>query len=122
MSAPPQPSYLVVLRHVLVAQDIAQAIAEWDPAAAVAGRVLVAREPMEALDRLDGVARLAVAFVAAPPAAFRGSVLAALIAARDGRVVLMGEEAELAPDGYPVLARPFRTGDVHALLARLRRP
>lgn len=68
-----------------------------------------------------GVSRLAVAFVAAAPAAFRGSALEAMIAARDGRAVLMGEQAEQAPEGFPVLARPFRTRDVHALLARLRR-
>lgn len=121
MSPPPQPAYLVVLHHVLVAQDIAQAIAEWDPAAALGGRILLARDAQEALARIGGVSRLAVAFVAAAPAAFRGSALEAMIAARDGRAVLMGEQAEQAPEGFPVLARPFRTRDVHALLARLRR-
>ena len=111
IQSPPR-AYLVVLRHVLVAQDLAQAIAEWDPAAGAQGRLLLA---------LDGVEALAVAFVAEPPERFRTSRLAGAIAARGGRAVLMGEAAEAAPDGYPVLARPFATADVHALLARLRR-
>lgn len=120
IQSPPR-AYLVVLRHVLVAQDLAQAIAEWDPAAGAQGRLLLARDAAEGLGLLDGVEALAVAFVAEPPERFRTSRLAGAIAARGGRAVLMGEAAEAAPDGYPVLARPFATADVHALLARLRR-
>ncbi len=114
---PPGASDLVVLRHLLVAEDLAQAIAERTPP----GRVLLARDGGEALALLDGVAALGLAFVGEAPARFRGSALEAAIAARGGRAVLMGEAAEADPAGFPVLARPFTTGSVHALLARLGR-
>ncbi len=107
---PAQAAFLIVLRHVLVAQDIAMAIAEHDPGA----RVILARDAAEALPRLGGVTRLAVAFVGEDPSVFRGSALDLALAERGGRVVLMGQDAEAAGEaaGFPVLARPFTTGDV----------
>ena len=105
-----QATYLVVLRHVLVAQDIAMAIGEFDPAA----RVLTAASTSEAEPLLDGIDRIAVAFVGQGPEAYRASQLSRTVTARGGRVVLMGEEAEAQgeAEGYSVLVRPFTTTTV----------
>ena len=110
-----RPAYLIVLRHVVVAQDIALTIADLDPGA----RIVTVATPAEALPALDGVDRLAVAFVSEAPRAHRGSELARAIAARGGRVVLIGEaaEAEGTALGFPVLARPFSTADILVHLA-----
>ncbi len=110
-----RPAYLIVLRHVVVAQDIAMTIADRDPGAPV---VTVA-SPAEAIPALDGVGRLAVAFISEAPRVLQDSDLAQAVAARGGRVVLIGEaaEAEGAALGFPVLARPFSTEDILAHLA-----
>ena len=110
-----RPAYLIVLRHVVVAQDIAMTIADRDPGA----RVVTVASPAEALPALGDVGRLAVAFVAEAPREHRESDLARAIATRGGRVVLIGEAAETegAELGFPVLARPFSTEDILAHLA-----
>ena len=106
--------YLIVLRHVVVAQDIAMTIAEFDPEA----RVVTAASGAEALPLLEGVERIAMAFVGKGPEAFRASLLARAVAERGGRVVLMGEEAEAEGEaqGFAVLVRPFSTGNILAQL------
>jgi hypothetical protein len=111
-------AYLIVLRHVVVAQDIAMTIADLDPKA----RIVIATSVTEALAGLGGVDRLAVAFVAEAPRSHRDSDLARAIAARGGRVVLIGEaaEAEGAELGFPVLTRPFSTEDILMHLAGVR--
>jgi hypothetical protein len=103
-------TYLIVLRHVLVAQDIAMTIAEFDPAA----QVILTDSAAEAVERLSGVDRLAVAFVGQGPEAFRASPLSQTVARKGGRVVLMGEEAEAHGEaqGFAVLTRPFSTGSI----------
>jgi hypothetical protein len=103
-------TYLIVLRHVLVAQDIAMTIGEFDSGA----RILTAASGAEALPLLEGVERLAMAFVGRGPQAFRASPLARAVTERGGRVVLMGEEAEAQGEaqGFSVLVRPFGTSDV----------
>lgn len=103
-------TYLIVLRHVFVAQDIAMTIAEHDPSA----RIVVAPSAAEALPLLGDQERIAVAFVGQGPGAYRASPLAPAVRRRGGRVVLMGEEAEAQGEaqGFAVLARPFSTGDV----------
>jgi hypothetical protein len=120
-NAPPEaddpsgpPAYLIVLRHVVGAQDIALTIADFDGGAAV----VRAASADEGLVALDGVARLAVAFVAEGPRRFAGSALQGAIARRGGRVVLIGEEAEAEGEaaGYAVLARPFASAAVVAHL------
>ena len=110
-----RPAYLIVLRHVLVAQDIAMTIADADPGA----RVVTTASPAEALPALRDVERLAVAFVAEAPRDHGDSDLGRAIAARGGRVVLIGEAAEAEGEalGFPVLTRPFSTGDVLAHLS-----
>lgn len=109
------PAFLIVLRHVVVAQDIAMTIADLHPGA----RIVTAASTAEALPALRDVGRLAVAFVAEAPRAHRDSDLAREIARRGGRVVLIGEaaEAEGTALGFPVLARPFSTGDILVHLA-----
>ena len=108
-------AHLVVLRHVVVAQDIALTLADADAGASV---ILVA-SPSEALAALDRVEAVGVAFVAEAPRRFAGSPLAREVAARGGRAVLIGEDAEAegAALGFKVLVRPF-TAD--AVLACLR--
>lgn len=103
-------TYLIVLRHVLVAQDIALTIADVDPQA----RVVTAASEAEALSKLSGVDRLAVAFVGQSPRAYEGSALAEAVGRCGGRVVLLGEDAEAegAELGYAVLVRPFSTGSI----------
>lgn len=103
-------AYLIALRHVLVAEDIAQAIREHEPRA----RVVRAASAEEAAWAVEGVARLRVAFVAADPEGFEASALARAVAARGGRVVLMGEAAEAKGPalGFAVLRRPFDSGAV----------
>ena len=110
-----RPAYLIVLRHVVVAQDIAATIADVDPGAPV----LAVASSEAALPALGEVERLAVAFVAEAPRSFEGSPLARGIAARGGRVVLIGEaaEAEGAGLGFQVLSRPFSTEDLVRHLA-----
>lgn len=109
------PAYLVALRHVVVAQDIAQTVAEFDPGA----RVIVVASAAEAMRAVEEVAQVALAFVGAGPRAFEGSPLAGALARRGASVVLMGGEAEAEGEaaGFAVLARPFSMGSVTALLA-----
>lgn len=106
-------AYLIVLRHVVVAQDIALTLSDHDPGAPV----LLATATTEALRLLEGAPCLRVAFVAEAPALFAGSSLEAAIAARGGRPVLIGEAAEADPMGFAVLLRPFTTA---AVLVHLR--
>lgn len=108
-------TYLIVLRHVLVAEDIAMTVAEFDPAA----RVIAVASPAEALPHLDGVGQVAMAFVGQGPSGFRDSDLHRALDRRGSRVVLLGEEAEAAGEaaGFPVLVRPFTTVDVLERLA-----
>lgn len=110
-----RPAYLIALRHLVVAQDIGLTIADFDPGA----QIVTAVSAAEALPALDGVERLAVAFVSEAPEAFGGSPLAQEIAARGGRAVLIGEAAEKegAKLGFDVLARPFSTTDILAHLS-----
>ena len=112
----PVRTYLVLVSEVVVAQDIALTIGDFDPGA----RVLVATSVEAAHRCLDGVGALAVAFVTERPSLFTDSVLAKAIAARRGRVVLLGLDAETSGPTplYDVLAQPFDTDAVVASLAR----
>ena len=108
-------TYLVVLSQGVVALDIAMTIEEFDPTAPV-----VAADSCEnAVPALDGVDRIAVAFVDKGPHAFADSVLARKVAERGGRVVLLGDDAEEngAALGFAVLERPFSTDHVTGHLA-----
>jgi hypothetical protein len=103
-------SYVVVLKDYLVLQDSADTIAEHDPGA----RIVATSTAMDAVKALGGVLDVVVAFVEASPKEFAGSELARAIAARSGRVVLLGQAAEESSGqtDWPILSRPFRFVDV----------
>jgi hypothetical protein len=108
-------TYLIVLRELLIAQDLALTIADHDAAA----HVIIASTAAEAVAALQLVAVVAKAFVGIPPDAFAGSDLADAIARRRGRVILLGVEAEEhgPTQGWDILAQPFMTETVMAKLA-----
>ena len=112
---PPQGAYLVVLGDYLVAQDLAESIVYYDPAATV----IVRHTTAEALVAVDSVARIEVAFVGDAPTRFAASQLAQMIHSKGGRVVLLGDEAEATGEaaGWSVLHRPFSLSLVLACLA-----
>lgn len=108
------PVYLIVLREVVIAQDLSLTITDHDPEAVV----LLATTSAEAEQMLAGVEALVLAFVVADPAVFASSGLARAIAARGGRAVLLGNEAEAhgPGEGWQVLDQPFNTDAVLAHL------
>ncbi len=108
-------SYIVIVPETLVAEDLAETIAEFDRAA----EVICARTDAAAAAALKALGRVEIAFVASTPRGFVGSTLHEEIVQRGGRVVLMGVEAErTGPTGqFDVLAQPF---DTDSVLARLR--
>ena len=109
--------YLIVLHECVVLQDIADTITEYDPRA----KVIAVTAPDRALAALEGVERLAVAFVEAAPLAFQQTDLAKAIASRGGRTVFFGDAAEDAEvsDRWIVLRRPFSSDIVLAHLTML---
>ena len=108
-------TYLIVLRHILVAQDIAMTINEFDPAA----QVIAATSSAEAEERLSGIDAITLAFVGQGPDSYASSSLSRAVAQRGGRVILLGEEAEAQGEahGFAVLARPFTTANILSHLA-----
>lgn len=113
---PPVDTYLIVLRELLIAQDLASTITDRDPTA----RVLLAATPDEGLAALAAIPRLTAAFVSATPADFASSLLGAAIRARHGRVILLGVEAEASGPStdWDVLVQPFDTVAVLGVLGR----
>lgn len=113
----PGRCHLVMLRHVVVAQDIALTLGDADAEAAI----IMAGTSGEALAALEPVDVVGLAFVADDPRVFAQSPLALAIAERGGTAVLIGQAAEAEGEalGYPVLARPFTSDAVTALLRRL---
>ena len=108
-------TYLIVLRHILVAQDIAMTVSEFDPTA----RVVTVTSPAEAEERLKDIDAIALAFVGQGPDAYASSSLSWAVARRGGRVILLGEEAEAQGEahGFAVLSRPFTTANILSHLA-----
>lgn len=109
--------YVIVLGQVVVAQDIAQAIAEYDPDATV---ITTPRreDAVAAVAALRG--KLVLGVMNTPPRLLHDDVLAQATLARGGRIVLIHDEAEVEgeADGYWVLQRPFTTEAVRDLLER----
>ena len=105
-----QRCYLIVMQQVLVAQDLALTISDYDASAIVK----IAGTHAEAEAALLNIAQMELAFVADAPSRFMQSSLAQSIRARGGRVILLGEEAE--EDGptqhWGVLNQPFTTDAV----------
>jgi len=110
--------YLIVLRQSLIAQDLSLTINDHDASA----QVIITQSPQEALAALKDVLRLEAAFVSIDPGSFAKSLLDHAIAARGGRAVLMGHEAEgLGPtQDWDVLCQPFTTETALDLLQRQR--
>ncbi len=113
LQAASDTAFLIVVREVLVGQDIAQAIAE-----AMPGSNIISTTTMEeAAALVIGVRRIATAFVAFGPDDFDASPLASLILDRGGRIILMGPAAEASSGDWPVLSYPFSTSAIEACLA-----
>ncbi|NUB45779.1 hypothetical protein GEU84_015375 [Fertoebacter nigrum] len=115
-NAAERAAYLIVLKEQLVAQDLAEAIAEHDPDA----RVILAHDTAEAMRLLAGQGlKLVLAFLGMAPAALASSGLAD----PEARVVLIGNEAEETGEGpgWWVLERPFTSDCVRDLLERAGR-
>lgn len=108
-------TFVVVLEDFVVARDLAQIAAEYSPGC----DVVIATTPAEAIAALATVGRVSAAFVAADPATFDGSALQAALASRNGRVLLIGEAAEMAGRGadWVALVRPFTAATVKNALA-----
>lgn len=103
-------TFLIVVREILVGQDLAMTIEEERPGA----KVIVVATLDAAPAALTDVAALEVAFIAADPARFEHSPLAQMISALGGKIVLMGlwfPEACSAAN-WKILPFPFTTEDV----------
>lgn len=107
--------YLIVLADYLVTQDLVETVSDHDPDAAL----IKCRTMDEAVDALEDVERIAVAFVHAAPSEMARSSLPASITSRGGRLVLIGDDAEECsePGEWTVLQRPFSMAMVQAHLA-----
>jgi hypothetical protein len=110
--------FVIVLSEVLIAHDIELVIGDVRPDATV----IVARTLDEAAGRVPSDARIEIAFVAAAPAAYRASHLAALVSASGGHVVLLGQDAATGAAGddtctSSVLHFPFTRDHVIAHLS-----
>ena len=108
------PTVLIVLGEVLVAQDIAESIREKFAEAAIH----VSSDIEEATMRLAHVERLDFAILGMGAQDFERSPLADAIAARGGKVILTGLDAEYDGDvaAWPVLMQPFTSESVWSLL------
>ncbi|GGH46160.1 hypothetical protein GVY41_03230 [Frigidibacter albus] len=108
-------AYLVVLKHVVVAEDLAQIVNEFDPGA----EVLRARDTAAALQALQDIIAMRLAFLIDDRHADGWNELIDGIMARGGRVVLIprSEGVETAPFAdCLILDRPFTTEMVQATL------
>ena len=108
-------AYLVVLKHVVVAEDLAQIVNEFDPGA----KVIRVRDTPAALEALRSIVAIRVAFLIDNRHAEGWGDLVAGIVLRGGRVVLIprSEGVETAPfDDCLILDRPFTTEMVQATL------
>lgn len=106
------PCYLVALKQVVIAQDIAQTILDHDPEAEV---ILGGGFSAMPEDRLPHMA-----FLDLSPAEARSLAAARDLLAHGTRLVLIGDAAEAAGESHPfwVLHRPFTSDAVLSLLAR----
>lgn len=108
-------AFVIVVRDVLVGQDLAQTIAEDRPEAPV----IVATSLQGALVAMHEVATVEAAFVAADPKEFARSPLAFALAECGAQVVLMGLWADepLPVTGWKRLRYPFTSDDVRGVIS-----
>jgi hypothetical protein len=113
----PPAIFVVVLREVLVAQDIEAILREAVPEA----QVILAptlEEAVAALRDAAEAARVAAAFVQLDPALVSVSELGRRVAADGGRLVLLAPESpDMLPAGWAGLPFPFAEADVTAQLS-----
>lgn len=102
--------YLVAVHDYVVAQDLSDAVRDFDPAAVV----VTARSCREALMAVREAERVALAFIEAGPDRVAQARLDVAIRNRGGALVLLGDEAEAQCDTsngsaprWKVLIRPF---------------
>jgi hypothetical protein len=108
--------YVIMLKQALIAQDVAEAIAQHEPGA----KVIIARDDRSAVDALDGRGPLKAVFVDTGPQDFADMAIAAVALAAGALVILTGEAAEQAASGgWLVLRKPFTDEQLLDLL-RLR--
>lgn len=117
-TSPRDKVFLVIVRDVLVGQDLAQTILDEYPAA----HVIVVASPEDAMVALADVTAIEIAFVAAEPQTFDASPLERALVIRQGKVVLMGSWSDT---GFPLaswrmLPFPFTTADVRCMFAPRR--
>ena len=111
-------TYLIVLKQVLIAHDLADTIVEHDPGA----RVILAQTCADAMRQMEGVTEnVVLAFLAVSPDHLAGNALVDALTVRGARTVLMGEDAETRGEtpAWWVLERPFTTETVLNLLRRV---
>lgn len=114
-----QDVYLIAVHNVVVLQDLADTVRDFDPSATI----LTATNCAEALARLRSLERLTFAFIEAGSRRIADSRIDAEIRRRDGRIVLLGNEAEDEWDSghpaarrWPILVRPFSSRTVVSML------
>lgn len=106
---------LVVVRDILVGQDLAQTISEARPEA----RVIVVTSLEDAVAALADVQAVALTFIAAEPEALTASPLAQALADRGAKVVLMGTWADQRSvvKSWKRLPLPFTSEHVRDVIA-----
>ena len=104
--------YLVALKHVVIAEDVAQTIRDHDPGA----DVILVRD----LGAIPGDRHPLVAFLGLSPTDARRLPVVRDLLERGTRLVLIGDEAEETGEAtsWWVLPRPFTSDAVLALLLR----
>ncbi len=107
-------TYLLLMDAGLVACDLTQIILGFDPGASVTLTQTVGA----ALAHAGDDTRLIVAILDLGPDAARSSGLARMVSDRGGRVILIGDEAEMQAGSHdwPVIERPFSTESVLSVL------
>lgn len=111
-----KPICLVLEPAVIVAADLSSMVEETLPSTTLVA-VTTAEEALQALDRLKSVD---VAFLNTPPTEFGATALAKALDRVNALVVFLGYEVEAQELGHHSLERPFLSQSVAAVLDRLR--
>lgn len=106
---------VIALKHFVVAQDIAQALADFDPGI----HVILVTDPQSIVLSPD-MEQVWLAFLGLAPSRVADDPLAQAVLQRGGRLVLINDEAEEVGDSadWWVLRRPFTTDAILSLLSR----
>jgi hypothetical protein len=112
----PRTVFVVVMREVLVAQDIEAILMDAAPEASVILAPTLEEAEAGLLKRKE--VRVAAAFVELDPVVVSGSTLGQRVAADGGRLVLLASEStDTLPQGWTGLPFPFAEADVTAQLS-----